>query len=127
MRRRASGRDQTPDALLLEAFLEVDGYLVAFLLADRLADVRLDRQLVRAVAQRHERAPERVTVDRPRILTSPRVPKNSADSGQTTYVQPPLFGLFSSVAVNTLSMEITPLTGYVEAGGAISTSLRRPG
>jgi hypothetical protein len=34
----------------------------------------------------------------PVILTSPFVPKNFAESGHTTYVQPPWFGLFSSVA-----------------------------
>src|SRR5580698_3480336 len=36
----------------------------------------------------------------PRTLTRPRVPKNSADSGQITKVQPPFFGLFCSLAVN---------------------------
>ena len=39
---------------------------------------------------------------RPRTLTSPRVPKYSADPGITTYVQPPLLGLFCRVAVNCL-------------------------
>ncbi len=36
----------------------------------------------------------------PLILTNPRVPKKSADPGQTKYVQPPLEGLFLSFAVN---------------------------
>src|SRR5438067_1633925 len=39
----------------------------------------------------------------PRTFTSPRVPKNRAESGHTTYVQPPLLGLFSSDAVNSTS------------------------
>ena len=34
------------------------------------------------------------------------MPKNSADSGQTTYVQPPLAGLFCRVAVNSLSIMV---------------------
>ena len=38
------------------------------LLADGLADLGLHRQLVRAVAHRHERAPERMAVDRPADL-----------------------------------------------------------
>ena len=36
----------------------------------------------------------------PRTLTSPRVPKNSADLGQTTYVQPPAAGLLRRVSSN---------------------------
>src|SRR2546421_4657088 len=40
----------------------------------------------------------------PVTLTSPRVPKNSAEPGHTTYVCPPLAGLFTSVAVNSLSI-----------------------
>jgi hypothetical protein len=36
----------------------------------------------------------------PRTFTSPRVPKTSTDRGQTTYVHPPLAGLFWSVASN---------------------------
>ena len=38
----------------------------------------------------------------PRTLTRPWVPKYSAEPGITTYVQPPLLGLFSNVAVNCL-------------------------
>src|SRR6266567_8390951 len=38
----------------------------------------------------------------PRTFTSPRVPKNSTDSGQTTYVQPPFDGLLLSLALNCL-------------------------
>src|SRR5688500_10390036 len=45
----------------------------------------------------------------PLTLTRPRVPKNSAEPGMTTYVQPPLAGLFWSVAVNCLSMVLMPL------------------
>ena len=41
----------------------------------------------------------------PRTLTSPRVPKYSADPGIIRYVQPPLAGLRCSVAVNCLSIE----------------------
>src|ERR1700676_648906 len=36
----------------------------------------------------------------PRTLTRPRVPKKAAESGITTYVQPPLLSLFCSFAVN---------------------------
>ena len=38
-----------------------------------------------------------MAVDGAAHLTRPRVPKNSTDSGQTTYVQPPLLGLFCKV------------------------------
>jgi predicted RNase H-like nuclease len=38
----------------------------------------------------------------PLTFTKPRVPKYSAEFGMTTYVHPPLFWLFSSVAVNSL-------------------------
>ena len=46
-----------------EPFLQVHGDLVAGLLADRLAQLRGDGQLVGAVAQRHEGAAERPAVD----------------------------------------------------------------
>jgi hypothetical protein len=36
----------------------------------------------------------------PRTFTSPRVPKNSAELGHTTYVQPPVAGLFRRVSSN---------------------------
>src|ERR1700719_3368529 len=39
----------------------------------------------------------------PRTLTRPRVPKNAAESGITTYVQPPLAGDFCSGAWERLS------------------------
>ena len=38
----------------------------------------------------------------PRIFTRPRVPKNAAESGMTTYVQPPLEGDFWSFVLNRL-------------------------
>src|SRR3954447_11948163 len=44
---------------------------VARLLADRPADLRLDRQLVAAVAERHERAAEGDPVDRAAHLDEP--------------------------------------------------------
>lgn len=46
----------------------------------------------------------------PRTLTRPRVPKYSADSGHTTYVQPPFVGFVRSVAVNCLSNALMPHT-----------------
>src|SRR5512139_2569057 len=66
----------------------------------------------------------------PRTLTRPRVPKNSADSGQTTYVQPPLFGLFCSVAVNCLSnmgssSRLVPSVGPWDGGELIGRSVGR--
>src|ERR671912_2499297 len=50
---------------LVDPLLQQDGHGVTGLLADRPADLRLDGQLVRAVAQGHEGALERVAVDRP--------------------------------------------------------------
>ncbi len=38
----------------------------------------------------------------PRTFTRPRVPKNATDSGQITYVQPPLPGCFCNMALNRL-------------------------
>src|SRR5580692_11824347 len=46
----------------------------------------------------------------PRTLTSPTVPKNSADPGITTYVQPPLEGLCWRTARNLLGRAATPTT-----------------
>src|SRR5262249_10808551 len=40
----------------------------------------------------------------PRTLIKPRVPKNAAESGITTYVQPPFAGDFCSFALNCLSI-----------------------
>ena len=51
-----------------DPFQQADGHGVAHLLADGLADVRLDRELVGAVAEGHERAAERVAVDGPAHL-----------------------------------------------------------
>src|SRR5690349_13690192 len=51
----------------------------------------------------------------PRTLTSPLVPKNCTDSGQTRYVQPPLASLCTRLAVNSLficaSMQVRPRPG----------------
>src|SRR5262249_18383750 len=49
--------------LAFEALFEPYGDPVARLLADRLAQVGLDWQLVRAVAESHEGGPERPAVD----------------------------------------------------------------
>src|SRR6185312_13830555 len=51
-------------ALLGEPLLQMHGDEVALTLADRFADVSLHWQLVCAVAHRHERAEERMPVDR---------------------------------------------------------------
>ena len=40
----------------------------------------------------------------PRTSTSPPVPKYLTESGMTTWVHPPGFGLLSSVAVSVLSL-----------------------
>ena len=45
----------------------------------------------------------------PRTLTRPLVPKNSTDSGQIRYVQPPLASLCTKVAVNSLFIGLPPL------------------
>src|SRR5918999_4256394 len=56
----------------------------------------------------------------PRILTRPRVPKNAAEPGITTYVQPPGLGLFSRTAVKSWSSDwfsaIVPPRRGVQAG-----------
>src|SRR5436190_6774162 len=44
----------------------------------------------------------------PRTLTRPRVPKNSADFGQITYVWPPFAGLFRSFAVKRMFRVLGP-------------------
>src|ERR1700733_3594113 len=44
----------------------------------------------------------------PRTLTRPLVPKNSTDSGQIRYVQPPFSSLRTKVAVNSLFMRWPP-------------------
>src|SRR5271157_3109069 len=52
----------------------------------------------------------------PRTLTRPRVPKNLAESGMTTYVQPPLAGDFCNLAVNcffTIPPSFTARTVYI--------------
>src|SRR6187551_2884782 len=49
---------------LPEPLGQVDVDRVALGLVDDIADVGLDGQLVRAIAQRHERAPERMPIDR---------------------------------------------------------------
>src|SRR5438309_3369306 len=54
------GRTVTPAPLAVEALLQLDGDSVAVPLGDRLAHVGLDGQLVGAVAEGHERAPEGV-------------------------------------------------------------------
>ena len=59
--RRVGTHDQRLRAELGEPLQQVDG---AHVLTDRAAHVRSDRQLVRAVAEGHERAPERLPVDR---------------------------------------------------------------
>src|SRR5688572_19996237 len=58
-----------------EPLLEVDSHAVTRLLADRLADAGLDRQLVGSVAERHEGAGERVTIDGPLHLHQPPRPE----------------------------------------------------
>src|SRR5256885_15763869 len=45
---------------------------------------------------------EPLTATPNRALTNPRVPKNSTEPAQTTYVQPPLLALFRSRATNFL-------------------------
>src|SRR5215469_16131451 len=63
---RGSGRrpgNQAPAELPVDALLEPYGDHVTRLLADRLAQVGLNWQLVRAVAERHEGGPERPAVD----------------------------------------------------------------
>ena len=59
---RPRGRPSSAQ-LVLDALLQVDRDGLTGLLADRLADVGLHRELVAAVAHRHERAAERLLVD----------------------------------------------------------------
>jgi len=58
----ASKAARQPDQLP-ESFAEVDPDRLAFVLVDELTEVGLDRQLVIAVAEGHEGAPEGVAVD----------------------------------------------------------------
>ena len=67
---------------LLDALVDADVDSVPGLLADGLSELRFDRQPVRAVALRHERAVDRLIIDR-----SPRVPNTSATSSITTHVR----------------------------------------
>ena len=66
---------------------DVDG--VARLFADRLSQRRLDREPMRAVALGHQRASERLAVDRASDLHEPRIPKSSATSSINTHVHAP--------------------------------------
>jgi hypothetical protein len=59
----SSLREPASGLLPLKALLEVDGHSLAGFFADRPAQVSLDGQLVGAVAERRERAAERVAVD----------------------------------------------------------------
>src|SRR5688500_8389653 len=62
----------------------------------------------------------------PRTFTRPRVPKNAAESGITTYVHPPLFGDFSRVAVNRLRNVVIVTTSDDLDAEAGRNSSRRP-
>ena len=81
---RASDPVTGETELPFETFFEPYGDRVACLLADRLAQVGLDWQLVRAVAESHEGGPERPAIDGASTFTSQLVPKYSADPGMTT-------------------------------------------
>ena len=75
------------------------------------ARLGLDRKLVRAVAHRHERAPERMSVDRASHLHRAHAYRRARPStATTTYVQPPLAGLTSMTAVNCTSNAVASPT-----------------
>ena len=62
---------------------QVDRDRVALALVDRVPQIGLDRQLVRAVAERHERAPERMAVDRPGDLDQARACRRTRRSSRS--------------------------------------------
>ena len=62
---------------------------VAGLLADLLAQRRLDREPVRAVAPGHQRADERLAVDRAADLHEAAGAESSATSSMSTHVHAP--------------------------------------
>src|SRR5215213_3972816 len=61
--RTAGSAASRSETALLNPFSEMDGHVVTLVLVDDSAQVRLDRQLVRSVAQRHEGAAKGVAVD----------------------------------------------------------------
>jgi hypothetical protein len=91
------------DRRLADPFGEVDRHRIALALVQDVTEIGLDRQLVGAVTEGHERAAEWVAVDGPTTLTRPRVPKKAGLQSVTTYVQPPLAALFCRVARKVLS------------------------
>src|SRR5437773_5078684 len=66
---------------------------------------------------------------RPLTLTSPRVPKNFTDWGQTTYTQPPGFGLRRNLALNETSRRpvffflVAAMTAILDIRAALSAAL----
>jgi hypothetical protein len=74
---------------LPDPLLDADLHGVARLLADRLAQLRFDRQPVRVVACAMSAPSNGSPSISPRIFTSPRVPKSSAASSITTHVHAP--------------------------------------
>jgi hypothetical protein len=79
---------------------------IADVLANCLPRFRFDRQRVLPVTHSHKRCLEWMIVDLAADFDEPFGSENFAESGQTTYVQPPRLGLFSSLAVKDLfSME----------------------
>src|SRR5215204_3265613 len=98
---------------------------VARPLADRLAELRLDGQPVRAVPLRHERAVERFAVDRAAALDEPaRVPKRSAASSITTHVHAPGLSPFWSRASNARNMTLRLSHATELIAGQTTTSSR---
>lgn len=67
-----------------ESFYEMDRDVVAGALRDGCPDGRIERELVGAVAEGHERAGEGVPVDGAAHLDGPSGRENSADPGITT-------------------------------------------
>jgi hypothetical protein len=65
------------------SFFQANVDNVAFLFSDELSDIGFYGKLMCAISHRHE-----------------RTPKNFAESGITTYVQPPFAGDFCSLALN---------------------------
>ena len=67
---------------------------VTRLLADRVTELRFDRQPVRAIALGHQRAVERLAVDHTADLHEPTRAESSATSSITTHVHAPGFSPF---------------------------------
>jgi hypothetical protein len=111
----ASRRNSDLSRRLREAALKPDHDVVSRLLADLLPEDDLIGSLWRPSPRAMKALWKGWPSTVPATFTKPPVPKNEAESGQTTKVQPPRWGLFSNVAVKVRSIFSVPCSGVIGA------------